>query len=114
MKTISALFLVLLFNAHAFAGDEATSGCKTPTIPIAQASDVVVKYFNKHREAYEKCITKFVTEQQEIVKSEKDVAKANAAHDAAEAAIKEYNNFMAQLKERNDRAAPDASDDSAK
>jgi len=114
MKTISALVLALLFSAHAFAGEQTNSECKIPTIPIPQASDVVVKYFNKHREAYEKCINKFVKEQQEIVKTEKDVAKANAAHDAAEAAIKEYNNFMAELKERNDRAAPDASDDSSK
>jgi len=43
---------------------------------------------------YKECINKFAREQQEISNSTVDVAKANAAHDAGEAAIQEFNDYM--------------------
>ena len=114
MKKISVLLFTTFLCAQAFADEPAKADCKQPTIPIPQASDIVVKYFNKHRDAYESCIGKFVKAQQEIAKSESNAVKANAAHDAAEAAINEYNTFMAELKDRNGRSGADSGDDPSK
>src|ERR1700758_234091 len=89
---LSALALsVLATSAHA---DDAYP-CITPVIPNRQASEQVVKMFNKRNEAYKTCVKKYVDGQHAIVDAEKDKDhdKAQKANDAAEAAIKEYNAY---------------------
>lgn len=94
------------------AADPVKHNCEQPTIPITQASDMVLRYFNKRSEKYKACISKFVEEQRAISVKATDVVTANAAHDAAEAAILEYNNYMEKLNERNDNAHPEDAEDS--
>lgn len=104
MKMLSIILFTALVSTQTWADDLAKPNCKQPVIPIPNASEVVVKYFKKHGVEYEKCIDKFVKEQQEIAKTDTVVAKANAAHDAAESAIAEYNKFMEEVNERNRQA----------
>jgi len=113
MKTLSGLAFVLLFTSSAWADDVVKPDCQQPIVPIANASEIVTKMFEKRGKAYEKCIDKFVKEQQAISAGNTDVAKANAAHDAADLAIKEYNEFMVRVNERNRQArlAVDRGDD---
>lgn len=107
MRTLSVLLLASFFSSLAFADQPLASNCKQPTIPNPQSSDMVVKFFNKHHEEYSKCIDKFVKEQQAIYKGSTDPVVSSAAHDAAEAAIKEFNNYTALLKTRNDATGTD-------
>jgi len=60
---------------------------------------VVVKYFNKHRLEYKACVDKFVEQQKAIVdaNSTSNPQKALEAHDAAEAVLKQYNDFVDTL-----------------
>ena len=111
MKKLSILFIALLSYGHAFADDVVKSECKQPVILNPLASNLATEYFNKRRDAYEKCINSFVKQQQDLMKSEVIVVKANAAHDAADAAIKEFNEFTAALNERNRRANGEDEDD---
>jgi len=85
----------------AFADDAPVNQCKQPPVPSDQASDVVVKYFNKHRLEYKSCVDKFVEEQKAVVdaNSTSNPAKAQAAYDAALKAQKEYNDFVESLNQ---------------
>ncbi len=62
---------------------------------------MVVKYFNKHRLEYKTCVDKFVEQQKAIVDANASTnpQKAQAAHDAAEAVLKQYNDFVDKLNE---------------
>ncbi|MBV8667429.1 MAG: hypothetical protein JO269_13190 [Burkholderiaceae bacterium] len=94
---LSALTLSVL--ATSVYADDAIP-CKKPVIPNPQASDTVIKMFNKRYDAYKVCIKKYVDEQHAIVDSEKDknMEKARSANDAAEAAIKDYNAFSEEAQ----------------
>jgi hypothetical protein len=91
--------LLSALAAPVFADELPKHSCNKPTIPNAQASEVVIKYFNKHMAEYKTCIDKFVTEQRAIVTANQntDAAKASRSHDAAEAAIKEYNAYIEEI-----------------
>jgi hypothetical protein len=108
LSASALICMAALYGTPAMADDSAPAAapkheCQQPVIPMETASDVVRKYFEKKHKKYSECITKFVDEQSAIAKNSTDVAKANQAHDAAEAAIKEYNDFMAILTERETR-----------
>ena len=105
-----------LFVSQAHADDQPKSDCKQPVVPAVDASPLVVKYFYKHMDEYKKCISKFVAEQQGIEKNTADTVKQTIAHNAAESAIKEFNDFMALANERNEKikAGNDDDDDSSK
>ena len=98
MKSKIIILLACILTAHAFAEDAPKNPCEQPVQPNRQASDVVVKSFNKHLAAYNACIKKFVEDMREISKSSTDTVKAQQAHDAAEAAIVEFNAFTADMK----------------
>jgi len=113
MKPFIPFILATLISSPAMADEPAKSNCALPTIPIPQASDLVNKYYHKHVKEYNACIAKFIDEQEAISKNSPDVVKANAAHDAADAAIKEHNQFIedanareAQNGEPDDDATP--------
>ena len=103
---LSALALsVLATSAHADNG----APCTVPVIPNRQASDSVVKIFNKRFDTYRTCIKKYVDDQHAISNSEKDkdADKSKFANDNAEAAIKEFNAFADEAK----KAFPPPEDD---
>jgi hypothetical protein len=110
MKSLLILLLSTLLTVHAFADEVVKSGCQQPPIPSTLASDLVLKQFEKHSKAYKECIDKFVSGQQIISKNSTDTSKANAAQDASELAIKEFNEYMTELNERNGRT-PGADND---
>jgi len=89
--------------APAFADDPNKSPCQAPVTPTAQSSDLVIKLFNKRMVAYKKCIDTFVEDRRSFEKQSTDPVQAAAAHQAAEAAQKEYN---AIVDEMNARSAP--------
>ena len=104
LLTLSTTLFASLISNQTFADDLAKSSCVQPIIPQPYASDVVLKQFEKKMDKYKTCITKFIDEQQDLSKSSPDTVKANLAHDAAQSAIKEYNDFMAARNERTKRA----------
>ena len=106
-STLFAFFVC----AEALAGDVAHHTCVQPVIPQALAQDYILKLFDRKTTTYKDCINKFIDEQRKIYQTSNDVATANLAHDAAETAIKEYNNFLEQVNERNKRAGKHDGDD---
>ena len=104
MKSIYLLILTSLFAISALAVESNDHGCSQPIIPNVQASPLLMKMFDKRSEAYKKCMQKYVEDQQAISKNSVVVDVANAAHEKAEAAIKEYNLYMDSLNERNKKA----------
>jgi len=96
----SFLSLLCLFvasavtNNVAVADEPAKHNCIQPEVPGKFASEQRLKEINKKTAIYKECINKFAREQQEISSNSVDVAKANAAHDAGEAAIQEFNEYM--------------------
>jgi len=86
--------LCLAINNTALADEPAKHNCIQPDVPGKFASEQRLKEINKKTTLYKECINKFAREQQEISNSTVDVAKANAAHDAGEAAIQEFNDYM--------------------
>jgi len=104
MKFLITFVLASALTSQVYAEDIPKHQCTKPTAPNSQASDMVVKFFNKKLDAYRACIDKFVKEQREQSTLTLDPTTANLHHDAAEAAIKEYNDFMAELnaKAKND------------
>jgi hypothetical protein len=109
MKALLATFLALALCGPAFADELAKHNCQQPAVPGSQASDLVVKQFNKHRTKYQECIDKFVDEQRAFQKSTTDVAKGNQAFEAAEVAQKEYNAFVDEVNKRNPQDDDDQS-----
>jgi hypothetical protein len=103
MRSLHAVLLASALAAPAFADEVLKSPCETPTIPSVHASEMVTKNFNRHGVEYKKCMLKFVDEQRKIAAEATDYAKSDAAAQAAEAAIKEYNDFTEKVNERNTR-----------
>jgi len=103
MKSLYGVLLVGALTGPAIADELTKNPCEQPTIPSVRASEMVTKYFNKHGVEYKKCILKFVDEQQKISKESTDYAKSNAAFQSAEAATKEYNEFIEKVNERNSK-----------
>jgi hypothetical protein len=115
MKMSLMLLLTCVVCTNALADDLTPNNCKQPTIPSTLASDTVKIYFEKHNKQYKLCMKQFVDDQRALSKSSQDVAVANRAHDSAEAAIKEFNDFTDALNERNVRSGDaDPDDDKSK
>jgi hypothetical protein len=98
MKSKAIILLACMWTAQVFADDATKNPCVLPVQPNQQASEMVVKAFNKHLTVYTACIKKFVDDQRAISKNSTDPAKAQQANDAAEAAIVEYNALMENVK----------------
>ncbi|GEM_PF-1753706 len=103
MKFPLILIMLSLVSSLAIADDASKSDCKQPVVPNMQASDIVLKSFEKKSKIYNDCISKFVAAQRQIEKTATDPATASQAHSAAESAIAEFNKFSDELKSRNDR-----------
>jgi hypothetical protein len=97
MKLLIPALVAGLFSAQAIAGDMASPNCKEPAIPIPQASDITVHFFKRHVDEYRKCLEKYIADQDTISKSTTDIATANAAHEAGEKAIMQFNEFMEKV-----------------
>jgi len=103
MKLVVTALFASLLAVNAYADDANKSSCERPEMPNKLASDLVMKSFNKRSSTYKKCIADFVAERRAFSQahSATDVPAAQAANDAAEAAIVEYNDFIKKLDERN-------------
>jgi hypothetical protein len=112
MKALIPLMFATLFSSTAMADEPAKSNCTRPVIPPAIASDLVNKYYHKHVKEFDKCVAKFIDEQEAISKNSTDAAKANAAHDAADAAIKDHNEFIEEVNAREAKIGDDSDDNS--
>lgn len=103
MKIPLILIILSALSSMALADDVAKPNCEQPVVPNMQASDLVLKSFEKKSKKYNECISKFIDAQKEIETSATDRVQASLAHKAAEAAIAEFNKFSAELNERNAR-----------
>jgi hypothetical protein len=102
MKFAVVALVASLVAVNAYADDANKHNCQQPPIPGKMASDLVMKSFNKRSDAYKKCINDFVNDRRTFVEAHStEVAVAQPAHDAAEAAINEYNEYIKNLNERN-------------
>ncbi len=101
MKFAVLTLIAALVTGSAAAADVPKNPCSRPTVPNRQASDSVMKLFNKHMATYKTCISDFVAERRAFAEHSTDTAAAAEAHDAAEAAIVEYNDQIAQVTARN-------------
>lgn len=112
MKFAVIALAASLVASSAFADDANKHSCNQPPMPNKLASDIVMKSFNKHSETYKKCISDFVADRRTFVEAHEktDVPAAQAAHDAAEAAIMEYNDYIKKLNDRNAAAGDDGDD----
>jgi hypothetical protein len=100
MKPIILFLLLTCQLLCAVAADIPKHNCEKPSLPNVQSSETVVKYFNKRLASYKVCIDKFVAEQRDIAKTNPDPVQANQAFEAAESAIKEYNDLIQILNSR--------------
>ena len=98
MKALATAALIGLVSLQAMAEDTPHHDCKQPTIPQVQASDSVRHFFEKRSNNYKSCISKFVDEQKAIYTNTTDPVIAKQSHEAAEAAIKEFNDFQDKLR----------------
>ncbi|HSY28053.1 MAG TPA: hypothetical protein VK832_11150 [Burkholderiaceae bacterium] len=112
MKFAVLTLLASLSIGSAAAADAPKNPCNRPVVPNSQASDMVMKAFNKHMETYKTCISDFVAERKAFAEHTKDSAAANEAHDAAEAAIADFNDQIKELNERNKAAGMGDEDES--
>lgn len=95
---------------NVMAADAPKNPCSKPVIPNKMASDMVMNSFNKHMTTYKKCINDFVADQRSTAEHSTDPAVASSAHDAAEAAIVEYNQQIKDLNDRNGGEPDDSGD----
>lgn len=100
MKFVLILLVGGLFHITATADELTKPSCVQPPIPGRFASEHAVKVINKSTETYKTCMIKFADEQREVSKNTKDIAKANKAYEAAEAATKEFNVYMDRRNQR--------------
>ena len=107
MKPLIPLIFATLISSSAMADEPIKSNCTRPVIPIQSASDLVNKYFHKHVKEFDTCVAKFIDEQETISKTSPDIAKANAAHDAAEATIKDHHEFSEEVNAREAKIGGD-------
>jgi hypothetical protein len=99
MKSLALAMILSVMSSATMAQEIIKPPCHQPPMPNDQSSDTVVKFFNKHRMEYQACMEKFADEQKALVETygKTDPAKANIAHESAEAALKEYNAFVDAL-----------------
>jgi len=102
LTLLSLSVLCLAMDNAALADEPAKHNCVQPDVPGKFASETRLKEINKKTALYKACINKFAAEQQEISAKATDVATANAAHDAGEAAIKEFNDYIALRNKKGD------------
>ena len=86
----------------ALADEPTKHNCVQPPVPGKFASEHALMEINKKTAIYKECINKFAQAQQEISKTSVEVAKANAAHDAGEAAMKEFNDYIALRNKKSE------------
>ena len=80
----------------AFAG-EVQNTCEKPVSPNAQSSEHVIKYFNRRMTSYKSCIDTYVAERRMFANSSQDRAEAEKANNDADAAVKEYNDLVEEI-----------------
>jgi hypothetical protein len=91
IKSLSMLFITLCAAAAVAqqpAPAKATHNCVKPEHPGPFARERQLKAFTGNVETYKSCMQKFVANQQEAAK---------AAIEAGNAAVKEFNDFVAEL-----------------
>ena len=91
IKFLSMLFIALCATAAAAqqpAPAKAAHNCVKPELLGPSPREAQRKAFVRNLEAYKSCIQKFVADQQEAAK---------AALEAGNAAVKEFNDFVAEL-----------------
>ena len=91
IKSLSMLFNTLCAAAAVAqqpAPAKATHNCVKPEHPGPYAREPQLKAFTRSAETYKSCMQKFVVDQQEIAK---------AAAETGNAAVKEFNDFVAEL-----------------
>jgi hypothetical protein len=101
MKSLFFLLTATLISSQAFADAPPQHNCTQPVVPNTMASDIAKSHYQKMLTTYKECMSKYVEDQQAIAKTATDMTTATLAHDAAESAIKEYNDFIAKLNARN-------------
>lgn len=91
IKSLSMLFITLCAAAAMAqqpAPAKATHNCVKPEHPGPFAREPQLKAFTRNVETYKSCVQKFAADQQEAAK---------AAFEAGNAAVKEFNDFIAEL-----------------
>ncbi len=91
IKSLSMLFITLCAAAAVAqqpAPAKATHNCVKPEHPGPFAREPQLKAFTRNVETYKSCMQKFAADQQEAAK---------AALEAGNAAVKEFNDFIAEL-----------------
>ena len=83
-------------------GDVPPLSCKQPSPPpLVEPSHFQIDSFNKQLVVYQQCIKDYVGERQKAVKQLNEQIARNT--DAANAAIKQFNDFNKSVNERNER-----------
>jgi len=72
--------------------------CLRPVWPSDLASQSEVEKYNKEVEAYRNCIQQFVKEQHEVILRHQEAIQRHTG--AAEAAIKEWNDFVESVESK--------------
>ncbi|HEX7645603.1 MAG TPA: hypothetical protein VF472_25650 [Burkholderiaceae bacterium] len=80
--------------------DEVKNTCEKPVPPNIQSSDHVIKYFNRRMAAYKTCTDAYAEERRTFAKLSKDPEQAQKANNDAEAAIKEFNELVEEVNQR--------------
>ncbi|MGH8541690.1 MAG: hypothetical protein ACRETW_14455 [Stenotrophobium sp.] len=86
--------------AQAGVGDVPQMDCKQPSPPPQiEPSQLQIDGFNKNLVLYKKCIEDYVGDRQKVIKQLNDQVIKNT--DAANAAVKQFNDFNKSMGERN-------------
>lgn len=83
-----ALLAAALLLAGTAAAEPAKHNCTAPEHPGRMASDNQQKVFNKKNKEYGDCMKKYIADQQAVIQ---------AATDAANAAINEFNDYAKKI-----------------
>ncbi|MCD6026810.1 MAG: hypothetical protein K0R08_1329 [Solimicrobium sp.] len=111
MKALNTFIFLSAFAVQANAQEtQSSTVCKQPVAPNAQASSLVVKSFNKRFDEYKACTKNYIDEQRAIEK--KYAEQSIAAHNAAEAMVKKFNDFIILLNNRNKQVTGNEEEDS--
>lgn len=102
MKSVMVAAVSSLCMAGALATEIANYTCVKPIVPGKQASELVMQRFNKSTTVYGKCVAQFAGERLDAAKANPDAGEAKRASDAAEAALAEFNAFIAEAAARNE------------
>jgi hypothetical protein len=100
MKSIIGLAAIALAS-NCVAQEVPNNSCTAPVVPNRQASDVVVKNFNKRVTAYTKCINDYIDVLKVLQQASNDPAKVKEIQDKGTAALGEYNALMEVVKKNS-------------